>query len=104
MQEFLGIIDVSFNDKVCRTSFLPQSDPLPRTIADVYEGAHITAPRVEAYHRLSADVAMRLERMQSHTAAMDEDMGDSNPPIFAAVQVGRIRACSAPPMRSRLPS
>lgn len=77
---------MSFNDKVCRTSFLPQSDPVPRTITDVYEAAHVTRPRVAAYKQLSSEVAERLERMQAHTVAMDAEMGQANPSVFSAVQ------------------
>lgn len=86
-QEFLSFIDVSFNDKVCRTSYLPQSDPPPKTVAEVYEAAVVTAPQVTAYQAMMVEVSSRLANMQSRVQQLEAELSGSNPELFAAVQV-----------------
>ncbi|KAG2445851.1 hypothetical protein HXX76_000455 [Chlamydomonas incerta] len=85
-QEFLSFIDVSFNDKVCRTSYLPQSDPPPKTVAEVYEAAVVTAPQVTAYQAMMVEVSSRLANMQSRVQQLEAELSGSNPELFAAVQ------------------
>lgn len=86
-QDFLCLIDVSFNDRVCRTSYLPQSDPPPKTVAEVYEAAHVMAPHVSAYHGMMVEVSGRLANMQSRVQQLEAELSSSNPDIFTAVQV-----------------
>ncbi|KAG2451519.1 hypothetical protein HYH02_004117 [Chlamydomonas schloesseri] len=85
-QEFLSFIDVSFNDKVCRTSYLPQSDPPPKTVAEVYEAAVVTAPQVTAYQSMMTEVSSRLANMQSRVQQLEAELSGNNPELFAAVQ------------------
>ncbi len=86
-QDFLCLIDVSFNDRVCRTSYLPQSDPPPKTVTEVYEAAHVMAPHVSAYHGMMVEVSGRLANMQSRVQQLEAELSSSNPGIFTAVQV-----------------
>jgi hypothetical protein len=94
LQDFLCLIDVSFNDKVCRTSYLPQCDPPPRTLLEVYEAAVVTAPRVAVYQQMMIELSGRLAGAQAHVAQLEAQLASSNPPLFAAVQV---RCCSGCP-------
>ena len=87
LQDFLCLIDVSFNDKVCRTSYLPQCDPPPRTLLEVYEAAVVTAPRVAVYQQMMIELSGRLAGAQAHVAQLETQLAGSNPPLFAAVQV-----------------
>ncbi|KXZ55907.1 hypothetical protein GPECTOR_2g1458 [Gonium pectorale] len=86
-QEFLGIIDVSFNDKVCRMSYLPQSDPPPKTVAEVYEAAILTAPHVDTYQAMMIEVSGRLASMQSRVQQLEGELTATNSELFAAVQL-----------------
>ncbi|GFR46901.1 hypothetical protein Agub_g8547 [Astrephomene gubernaculifera] len=85
-QEFLTIIDVNFNEKVCRTSYLPQADPPPTSVAEVYEAAAVVAPYVEAYQAMVLSVAARLTDMQSRVQQLEVELSANNPEIFVAVQ------------------
>lgn len=87
VQDFLGLIDISFNDKVCRTSYLPQSDPPPRSLLEVYEAALVTAPRVAVYQQMMLDLSSRLSNAQAHVGQLEAQLGGSNPGLFGAAQV-----------------
>ncbi|GLC73751.1 hypothetical protein PLESTF_001415200 [Pleodorina starrii] len=86
-QEFLGLIDLSFIGKPCRETFEHGSDPLPRTVAEVYEASILTASYVETYHPLSMDLAARLVSMGTHMDQMEGELTTSKQELFAAVQM-----------------
>ncbi|KAG2500883.1 hypothetical protein HYH03_001643 [Edaphochlamys debaryana] len=91
-QEFLSLIDVSFNDRVCRTSYLPQSDPPPRTTAEVYDWIAVTGPYVASYQAMMLEVSGRLMSMQANVGQLEAELSSTNPELFAAVQL-------APPLQ-----
>ncbi|PNH11293.1 hypothetical protein TSOC_001895, partial [Tetrabaena socialis] len=86
-QDFFSLIDVSFNDKVCRTSYLPQSDPPPKTVAEVYEAAAVIAPHVNTYQAMMIEVSGRLANMQSRVQQLEGELSSDNPELFTAVQL-----------------
>ncbi|GLI59078.1 hypothetical protein VaNZ11_000762 [Volvox africanus] len=85
-QEFLGLIDVSFINKICRETFQPGFDPPPRTVLEIFEAATCTTAFVEAYHTRSMDFATRLAGIAASMSKMEAKLTANKQGLFAEVQ------------------
>ncbi|EFJ50672.1 hypothetical protein VOLCADRAFT_88436 [Volvox carteri f. nagariensis] len=86
-EEFLGLIDVSFINKVYRDTFQPGSDPPPKTVAEVYAAATCTRAYVDAYHAQSLDLAARLANTGTRVAHLEAELTANKQGLFMAVQM-----------------
>ncbi|GIL65972.1 hypothetical protein Vafri_19614 [Volvox africanus] len=85
-QEFLGLIDVSFINKICRETFQPGFDPPPRTVLEIFEAATCTTAFVEAYHTRSMDFATRLAGIAASMSKLELELTANKQGLFAEVQ------------------